>query len=412
MISFTSLRLATMMFLNFVVWGCWYVTISTYLTSTLHFSGTQAGAVFGTTAIASIFSPFFVGLVADRFFSTERVLCAVHLIGAVLLYLVTKATSFAAVYALMLAYCLCYFPTLALTTSITLKNCPDARKFPWFRVFGTFGWIVIGLIIGRLQVEKSATQFLIASGMSVITGLFCLTLPHTPPTAKGQVINARNILGLDALVMFKQRSYFIFAIASVLACIPLTFYFSFTNAYLNDVGVVNAAGKMTLGQMSEVGVMLFMPLIFRKVSVKAIFLIGLATWSTRYGLLAFGNAGAEVWMFYVAIIVHGICYDFVFVTGMLYTDQEAPPNLRNTAQGLYTFLTYGLGMLIGSQLSGIAVDYFSTTVNGQTVHHWTSFWLSSSIAALVLFLAIAFFFGGHTMIRSKQIEWQKEEAAP
>ena len=390
-----------MMFLNFVVWGCWYVTISTYLTTTLKFSGTQAGLVFGTTALASMISPFFVGLIADRFFSTERVLCAVHLIGAVLLFLVTKVTSFAAVYSLMLAYCLCYFPTLALTTAITLKNCPDARQFPLFRVFGTFGWICIGLLIGHLRIEASSTQFLLASGLSVVTGLFCLTLPHTPPAGKGKEITARDILGLDALVMLKDRSYLIFAIASILACIPLTFYFSFTNAFLIDVGVVNAAGKMTLGQVSEVGVMLAMPLVFRRVSVKAIFLLGLAAWSTRYGLLAFGNAGPAMWMFYLAIVIHGVCYDFFFVTGQLYTDQEAPPALRNTAQGLYTFMTYGIGMLIGSLLSGVAVDFFTSPTG---THNWKGFWLSSSLAAFLLFLAMAVFFGGHTMIRSKQAD--------
>lgn len=402
MFSFISARLSIMMFLNFVVWGCWYVTISTYLTSTLHFSGTQAGAVFGTTALASIISPFFVGLVADRFFSTERVLCTVHLLGAIILYLVTRVTSFTAVYSLMLAYCLCYFPTLALTTSITLKNCPDARQFPLFRVFGTLGWIVIGLIIGHLRIETSSTPFLLASGVSVLTGLFCLTLPHTPPAGKGKAITARDILGLDALVMLKNSSYLIFAISSILACIPLTFYFSFTNTYLNDVGVINAAGKMTLGQVSEVGVMLAMPLVFRRVSVKSIFLLGLAAWSLRYGLLAYGNAGTAVWMFYLAILIHGVCFDFFFVTGQLYTDQEAPPNLRNTAQGLYTFMTYGLGMFIGSLLSGVAVDFFSTNEGGHVVRHWTNFWLSSSSAAFLLFLAIAVFFRGHTMIRSKQ----------
>jgi nucleoside transporter len=401
--SFTSVRLCIMMFLNFVVWGCWYVTISTYLTTTLHFSGIQAGAVFGTTALASIVSPFFVGLIADRFFSTERVLCALHLIGAVFLYLVTKATTFTAVYALMLAYCLCYFPTLALTTSITLKNCPDARRFPLFRVFGTLGWIVIGLVVGHLKIETSAVQFLLAAGLSAFTALFCLTLPHTPPAGKGQAITARDVLGLDALVMLKNRSYFIFAIASVLACIPLTFYFSFTNAYLNDVGVVNAAGKMTLGQVSEVGMMLLMPWVFKRVSVKAILLLGLAAWSTRYGLLAYGDAGAGIWMFYIAILIHGVCYDFFFVTGQLYTDQEAPPQLRSTAQGFYTFLTYGLGMFVGSLLSGAAVDYFTTGVAPHLVRNWTGFWLSSSAGALVLFLAIAAFFRGGTMIKSKAL---------
>jgi nucleoside transporter len=404
LINFTSARLSLMMFLNFLIWGCWYVTISTYLTTTLHFSGTQAGAVFGTTALASMISPFFVGLVADRFFSTERVLCAVHLLGAVILYLVTKVTSFTAVYSLMLAYCLCYFPTLALTTSITLKNCPDARQFPLFRVFGTFGWIVIGWLIGYYKIEATSTPFLLASGASVITALFCLTLPHTPPAGKGTAITARDILGIDALVMLKNPSYLIFAIASILACIPLTFYFSFTNAFLNDVGVVNAAGKMTLGQVSEVGVMFAMPFIFRRVSLKAIFLVGLAAWSLRYGLLAYGNAGALVWMFYLAIVIHGVCYDFFFVTGQLYTDQEAPPALRNTAQGLYTFMTYGIGMLIGSLLSGLAVDHFTSGTGSHITHNWTGFWITSSMAAFVLFLAMALFFRGNTMIRSKQPE--------
>jgi nucleoside transporter len=397
-----------MMFLNFVVWGCWYVTISTYLTSTLKFSGTQTGAVFGTTALASIISPFFVGLIADRFFSTERVLCALHLIGAVFLYLVTTVHTFTAVYGLMFAYCLCYFPTLALTTSITLKNCPDARRFPLFRVFGTLGWIVIGLIVGELKIEASATPFLLAAGTSVVMALFSLTLPHTPPAGRGKVITVRDILGLDALVMLKKRSYLIFAIASIFACIPLTFYFSFTNAYLNEVGVVNAAGKMTLGQASEVGMMLAMPFVFRRVSVKAILMLGLAAWSLRYGLLAYGNAGTGMWMFYLAILVHGVCYDFFFVTGQLYTDQEAPPNLRNTAQGLYTFLTYGIGMFAGSLLSGIAVDFFTTGTPPNIVHNWTGFWLSSAAAALILFLAIAVFFGGKTMIQSKQPDLVEE----
>jgi nucleoside transporter len=374
------------------------------LTSTLTFSGTQAGAVFGTTALASIISPFFVGLIADRFFSTEKVLCALHLIGAVFLYMVTMVHSFGAVYGLMFAYCLCYFPTLALTTSITLKNCPDARRFPLFRVFGTLGWIVINLIIGELKIETSVTPFFLAAGTSVVMALFCLTLPHTPPTGKGKAIAARELLGLDALVMLKKRSYLIFAVSSILACIPLTFYFSFTNTYFNDVGVIKAASKMTLGQISEVGMMLAMPFVFKRISVKSILLLGLAAWSMRYGLLAYGNAGPLMWMFYLAIIVHGVCYDFFFVTGQLYSDQEAPPSLRNTAQGFYTFLTYGIGMFIGSMLSGVALDYFTTGVAPNQVHHWTPFWLSSGAGAFVLFLVIALFFGGKTMIQSKQPE--------
>lgn len=397
-----NIRLCIMMFLNFVVWGCWYVTIGTYLTATLHFSGTQAGAVFGTTALASMISPFFVGLIADRYFSTERVLSALHLIGGVFLYLVTRVSSFPVVYALMFGYCLCFFPTLALTTSITLKNITDARRFPLFRVFGTLAWIVIGITIGKLRVEASSTQFLLAATGSVVMAVFCLFLPHTPPANKMGVLSVRQILGLDALVMLKDRSYLVFMIASILACVPLTFYFSFTNAFLNEVGVVNAAGKMTLGQFSEVLVMLAMPLIFRRVSVRGILLLGLAAWAVRYALLAYGNASGGMWMFYLAIVIHGVCYDFFFVTGQLYTDQEAPENLRNTAQGLYTFVTYGIGMFFGSLLSGIAVDFFTASTGGRLVRNWNGFWLSSSLGALTLFLVFAIFFRTRRMIGKKE----------
>jgi nucleoside transporter len=397
-----NIRLCIMMFLNFAVWGCWYVTIGTYLTATLHFSGTQAGAVFGTTALASMISPFFVGLIADRYFSTERVLSAVHLIGAVFLYLVTRVTSFPAVYALMFAYCLCFFPTLALTTSITLKNIDDTRRFPLFRVFGTLAWIVIGILIGKLRVEASSTQFLIAAAGSVVMSVFCLFLPHTPPADRHGPISVRQLLGLDALVMLKDRSFSVFLIASILACIPLTFYFSFTNAFLNDVGVVNAAGKMTLGQLSEVGVMLLMPWIFRRVSVRGILLLGLATWSIRYALLAYGNAADRMWMFYLAIIVHGVCYDFFFITGQLYTDGEAPASLRNTAQGLYTFVTYGIGMFVGSLLSGVGVDFFTTGAGSGVVRNWTGFWMTSSLGALALFLVFAIFFRSRRTVGNKE----------
>jgi nucleoside transporter len=399
-----SIRLSIMMFLNFVVWGCWYVTIGTYLTMTLKFSGTQAGAVFGTTALASMISPFFVGLIADRFFSTERVILVLHLIGAVFLFAVTRVTSFGAVYALMLAYCLCYFPTISLTTSLSLRHLPDARRFPLVRVFGTIGWIAIGLTIGRLRMDASPTPFLFASAVSLVMSAFCLLLPHTPPESKGRPVTAREILGLDALVLLKERSFLVFIVASILACIPLTFYFSFTNTFLNEAGVANAAGKMTLGQLSEVGVMVLMPWIFRRAGVKAILLLGLATWSIRYAALAYGNAGDRVWMFYLAILVHGVCYDFFFMTGQLYTDQKAPSHLRSTAQGFYMFVTYGVGMLVGSLLSGGALDYFT---NG--TRNWTGFWMSSSLAAFALFLVFALFFRGGGMIRNREPDPQSEK---
>ena len=365
--TFLKTRLGVMMFLQYIIWGAWYVTITTYLTSTLHFSATAAGAVFGTTAVASLVSPFFVGLVADRFFATERVMAVLYILGAILMYLLTQVDSFGAVYTLVLAFCLCYFPTIALTNSITMQQVADpGRDFPPIRVMGTLGWIAINNVVGLMRIEAAATQFLLASAACVVMAVYSLVaLPHTPPPARGKQVSARQLLGLDALAMMKDRSYLVFVIASILACIPLTFYYSFTNAFLNDVGVVNAAGKMTLGQVSEVALMLLMPVIFRVSSVRGILLSGLFAWSLRYVLMAYGNAGTGMWMFYAAILLHGICYDFFFVTGQLYTDQEAPAHLRSTAQGFITFVTYGVGMLIGSLLSGSALDYFTTTGTGR-----------------------------------------------
>jgi nucleoside transporter len=394
-------RFSLMMFLNYVIWGAWYVTLSTYLTINLKFTGTQAGLVFGTTSVACIISPFFVGLIADRFFPSEKVLAVLHLLGAVLLFCVTKVTSFGAVYVLMLAYCLCYFPTIALTNSLTLQHLKNtARDFPVIRVFGTLGWIAIGVTIGFLRVETSATPFLLAAGASVVMSVFSLTLPHTPPPAKGQEVNIRNVLGLDALVMFKRPAFAVFAVASVLACIPLTFYFSFTNTYLNELHVVNAAGKMALGQASEVVMMLLMAFILRRLSVKNILLMGLLGWSLRYMLLAYGNPFGRLWMFYVAILLHGICYDFFFMTGQLYTDQEAPAHLRGAAQGMITLLTYGVGMLIGSLVSGRTIDYFTQTIDGTVVRNWQPFWIACALTAFLILLLVAVFFRTNSRIES------------
>jgi nucleoside transporter len=396
------IRLSFMMFLNYVIWSAWYVTLSAYLTITLKFTGTQAGAVFGTTALACMISPFFVGLIADRFFASERVLAVLHLLGAVLLYAVTKATSFPAVYGLLLVYCLCYFPTIALTNSLALQHIKDAgQDFPLIRVFGTLGWIAAGLLVGYLKVETSSVPFLLAAGASVLMSLFSLTLPHTPPPSKGQSTSVRQVLGLDALVMLRRPSYAVFAVASILACIPLTFYYSFTNAYLNDLQVQNAAGKMALGQVSEVGMMLLMPFILRRVSVKNILLMGMVAWTVRYVLLAYGSPDTGMWMFYIAILLHGICYDFFFMTGQLYTDQEAPAHLRSAAQGLITFLTYGAGMLIGSLISGRAVDYFSRVSEGVVTRNWQGFWISSAMSAFLVLLLIAVFFRSRSRIQTR-----------
>jgi nucleoside transporter len=403
MSSLLKARLAFMMFLEYAIWGSWGVTLNTYLTSTLGFSGTQAGAVFGTAALAAMVSPFFVGLVADRFFATERVMAALYVLGALCMLALMQVTSFGGVYALMLAFCLCFFPTISLTNSITMQQVADpGRDFPPIRVMGTLGWIVMGLVVGFMAVEATTTPFLLAAGLCLLLGLYSLlALPHTPPPARGQQVTARGILGLDALAMMKDRAFLVFVIASVLACIPLTFYYSFTNPYLNEVGVVNAAGKMTLGQVSEMVLLLSMPLVFRVASVRVILLVGLAAWAVRYVLLAYGDPGAGMWMFYLAIILHGVCYDFFFVTGQLYTDQVAPAHLRSTAQGFITFLTYGLGMFIGSFLSGIVLDSYSTTVGDVVTRDWQAFWLSSATMSAAILVLVLLFFRSGIRIRKK-----------
>src|SRR6476620_4938134 len=399
MFRFVKTRLGLMMFLQYVIWGSWYVTLNTYLTSTCHFSGTEAGAAFSTVSIACLVSPFFVGLVADRFFSTERVMAVLYALGAVCMVLLSRVTTFAGVFGLLLAFCLCYFPTIALSNSIAMQQVKDpGRDFPPIRVMGTLGWIAVNLVIGFMAVEAMTTPFLIAAGACVVMCLYSIVaLPHTPPPARGQQVTISRILGLDALAMLKDRSYLVFVIASILACIPLTFYYSFTNPYLNDVGVVNAAGKMTLGQMSEVALMLLMPLIFRVSSVRGILLSGLFAWSLGYVLLAYGNAGSGMWMFYAAILLHGICYDFFFVTGQLYTDQEAPAHLRSTAQGFITFVTYGVGMLIGSLLSGTALDYFTDDAGRR---NWTGFWTSSAFMSFAIMLLVLIFFRSRRRIEA------------
>jgi nucleoside transporter len=412
--SFIKTRLAIMMFLQYVIWGAWYVTITTYLTQTLHFTGTEAGLVFSTVSIASLLSPFFVGLVADRFFATERVMAFLYVLSAVLLYLVTNTTTFSGVFWLMLAFCLCYFPTVALTNSITMQTVKDpGRDFPPIRVLGTLGFIVAVSYVSLNGFEDKNTQFLVAAGAAVVMAIYSIVmLPHTPPPARGQKITWQRAVGLDTLSMMKQSSFAVFIVASILACIPLTFYYSFANAYLNDLNVPNAGFIMTLGQWAELVMLLAMPMLFRYVSIRGVLLIGLASWALRYLLLGFGDAGPGIWMFYIAILLHGACYDFFFVAGQLYTDQEAPSHLRSSAQGFITFVTYGIGMYIGSVLSGVVIDHYSVTdAAGNIVRDWKSFWLSSTIMSSAILLLVLLFFRSRTMIRPKERNLPEVEPA-
>ncbi|MBT2118544.1 nucleoside permease [Dyella sp. LX-66] len=379
-------RLRLMMLFEYAIWGAWYVTVGTWLGQTLHFSGKEIGAVAGTTAVGAMISPLFVGLLADRLFDTRRVLAALHLLGAVLLVFAAKQTSFPLLYGTLLAYSLCYMPTLALTTSLAMRHISDPQEeFGGIRVLGTIGWILVGLAVGAWGVEATASPLHLAAVLSVVTALYCLTLPPTPPLARNQRFELRHALPLESLHLLRDRSMAVFALASFLICIPLQFYYAFTNLFLNEVGVVNAAGKMTGGQMSEILCMLLIPWFFRRLGVKYMLAVGMLAWVLRYAMFAFGAPGELMWMLWLGIVLHGICFDFFFVVGQIYIDREAPTALRAATQGLITFLTYGLGMFVGSWLSGVVVDAYATP----GAHDWRSIWLIAggcAFAVLVLFV--------------------------
>jgi nucleoside transporter len=382
------LKLSTLMFLQYFVWGTWYVTMGTWLGETLHFSGEQIGLAAGTTALAAMISPFFVGMVADRFLATEQILGALHIIGGGVLFLASSQVTFGPFYLVLLVYTLCYMPTLALSNSLSFHQMRDpAREFPAIRVLGTIGWIVAGLVIGSLRLEATAVPMRIGAVASVALGLFSFALPHTPPLKKSRV-TLRDVLGLDALKLMGERSFAVFVIGSFLVCIPLQFYYAFANLFLNELHVTNAAGKMTLGQMSEIFFMLVMPWFFRRLGVKYMLLVGMAAWTIRYALFAYGDNGALVWMLYLGILLHGICYDFFFVTGQIYVDQKAPADLRAAAQGFIAFVTLGVGMFIGSWVSGKVVDLFR--VDGG--HDWQRIWLVPAVGAAAVLILFALFF--------------------
>lgn len=358
----TRLRLSFMMFLQYFIWSAWYVTMGPYLAGKLNATGAEIGVAYNSTALAAMISPFFIGMVADRFFSTEKILGVLHLLGGVALYGVSQATTFKYFYPLLILHTLCYMPTLALTNSISFAQMTDpGKEFPSLRVLGTISWIVAGLAIGALpgtMETSTAVPFLIASGISILMGVYCFSLPHTPPKSTGKV-TARDILGLDALALMKERSFAIFVIAALLICIPLTFYFSFTGTFLNDLNVQNIPGKMSMGQMSEIFFMLIIPLLFARLGVKWMLIIAMCTWAGRYLLFMQGYNSGLMWPLYMGIILHGICYDFFFVTAYIYVDKKAPESIRAKAQGFIAFIMLGAGMFLGANLSGVVVEKYS-----------------------------------------------------
>jgi nucleoside transporter len=388
------------MFLQFFVWGAWYVTTGTYLMQGLRFTGTQTGQAYSTVPWGAIVAPFLVGMIADRFFAAEKVLAAMHLAGAVLLYWVSTITEPGAFFWVLLLYALCFNPTLALVNAISFNQMLSPEKqFPGIRVFGTIGWIVAGLIVGKLGLDATAIPLRLAAAASLALGLFAFALPHTPPKALGHKVTVRDVLGLDALSLLKRRSFAVFVLGSLLICIPLQFYYSFTNPFLNEMGVVNAAAKQTMGQASEVLFMLVMPFFFLRLGVKKMLLVGMLAWAARYLLFAFGNAQDLVFLYYLGIAVHGICYDFFFVTGQIYVDKTAPKAIQASAQGFITLVTYGVGMLIGAWASGPIVDLYArgggAAVAGAAsgvVHDWRAIWLWPAAMAVGIVLLFALFF--------------------
>lgn len=396
-----TIRLSVMMFLQFFIWGGWFVTLGTFLGGTLGASGGEIGMAFSTQSWGAIIAPFIIGLIADRFFNAERILGILHLVGAVLMYLMYQSGDFANFYPYVLGYMIAYMPTLALVNSVSFGQMKDPTKeFGKIRVWGTIGWIVAGLVIS--YVFSWDSQQAIADGMlrntfmlcaiaSAALGVYSFTLPATPPASKGkQASGLGELLGLDALSLLKDKNFLVFFLSSVLICIPLAFYYQNANPFLTEIGVENATGKMTLGQVSEVLFMLALPLFLNRFGIKLTLMLGMAAWVLRYALFALGDADGGVMLLIVGIALHGICYDFFFVSGQIYTNAKATEQCKSAAQGLITLATYGVGMLVGFWVAGQVTDSYVTNAG----HDWAPIWYFPAGFALVVLVIFVLLFKG------------------
>lgn len=356
------LQLSAMMFLTFFIWSVWYVAMGPYLREVLHFTPQQIGWAYNSTGLAAILSPFFVGMVADRFFATEKILATLHLVGAALMFGVSCSKSFAVFYPLLIGYTLCFMPTLALANTLALKQMTDpGKQFSRVAVLGTIGWIAAGQLLGLFGAKATSTpiSFQLGAAVSLLMGIYALTLPHTPPQAKGQPATMRDVLGLDALRLLRDRSFAVFALAAFLFCIPLTLYFGFAASFLEDSGVANVVRTMTFGQVSEILAMLVMPFFLVWLGIKWVFVVGMAAWALRYFLFSIGYGGSTLWPHYTGVAIHGVCYVFFFVLAYVYVDKKAPAAIRTKAQGFIALVTLGLGFFVGSMVSGVVVQQYS-----------------------------------------------------
>lgn len=403
--STTKFQLSLMMFLEFFIWGGWFVTLGTFMGNNLSAEGGEIAAAFSTQSWGAIIAPFIIGLIADRFFNAERILGVLHIIGAVLMYLMSQATDSAVFYPYVLGYMIAYMPTLALVNSVAFNQMKDPSKdFPFIRVWGTIGWIVAGLLIsfafGWDSQESIAAgllknTFVMTAIASAVLGLFSFTLPKTPPSAKGEKVAIKDILGLEALDLLKDRNFLVFFLSSVLICIPLAFYYQNLSPFLTESGVEKSTALASIGQVSEVVFMLLLPFFFKKFGFKKTILVGMLAWTLRYLLFAYGNTGDLFFMIITGIVLHGICYDFFFVSGQIYTDSKAGPKIKSAAQGLITLATYGVGMLVGFYVAGKITD---ANIVGEG-HDWNSVWVFPAIFAAAVFVIFALLF------KSEKIEY-------
>ena len=383
-------KLSTLFFLQMFIWGSWYVTAGTYLLQTAGFSGREVGLVYTTTALAATLSPFLLGILADQLFASERLLAVLHGSGGLLMLGISFIDEFAFFFPILVIYALLYMPTFALTSALCFHNLDlGARDFPRVRVWGTIGWIIAGLLISFYDLEPTAVPLRISAVSSMLTAAYCLTLPHTPPQPKMGKRSLKDFMGPEVLRLLRRPSFAVLMVSLVLISIPSGFYYSFTNSFLTEIGVDDAAGKMSVGQMSEVILMLFMPFFFARLGFKWVIAIGLFAWGARYALFAFGNADELVWMLWIGILLHGVAFNFTALSGQIYIDKKAPKNARSTAQGFMSMATLGVGALIGAYIAGEVVEYY-TLENKR--HLWRMIWMVPAVVGLVVTLGFVLLF--------------------